>query len=334
MGKTPTAEQLDYGQIAINYNAEEPFLAIKDSNDNIQKIPTAEVCYIEPQIVKDNTESYYYVPADTSSTTYDIFSEAARAHKIILLGDKVLTNITKQYASSGDLHWYDFEYYLGSSLISLSLYSDGHCTGGINTTFQNIKHYETINIGKRFSQENFNLGDETMSAYIISENAGWKSDYPKFLNGLPISCYYDYKFLDHTIACFDYDGFYYVYMNTTKYTGGKYIENSKINLIGKFRHAMPYITDWFFNGPSANTYSREIALIKDFLFRDIVVTQYTGMYHTREGWVNASGTVSNGDKHAVSSQAVYNALQNYATTASTANFIKKTDDITIDCGTF
>ena len=39
LGKTPTAEQLDYGEVALNYNAEEPFLSIKDSN-NIQKIPS------------------------------------------------------------------------------------------------------------------------------------------------------------------------------------------------------------------------------------------------------------------------------------------------------
>lgn len=34
LGKMPTAEQLDYGQIAINYNAEYPFLTIKDSTDS------------------------------------------------------------------------------------------------------------------------------------------------------------------------------------------------------------------------------------------------------------------------------------------------------------
>ena len=39
-GKSPTPEQLDYGVIAVNFNAEEPFLSIKDSNDQIAKFPS------------------------------------------------------------------------------------------------------------------------------------------------------------------------------------------------------------------------------------------------------------------------------------------------------
>lgn len=60
LGKTPTAEQLDYGQIAINYNAEEPFLAIKDSNDNIQKIPSTQTV--------DNKLKSYATTAYTETT--------------------------------------------------------------------------------------------------------------------------------------------------------------------------------------------------------------------------------------------------------------------------
>ena len=33
--KTPVPNQLEYGEIAINYNAESPQIYIKDSNDNI-----------------------------------------------------------------------------------------------------------------------------------------------------------------------------------------------------------------------------------------------------------------------------------------------------------
>ena len=36
-GKTPTKYQLDYGEMSVNFNSKEPFLAIKDSDDNIRK---------------------------------------------------------------------------------------------------------------------------------------------------------------------------------------------------------------------------------------------------------------------------------------------------------
>lgn len=60
LGKMPTAEQLDYGQIAINYNAEYPFLTIKDSNDNIQKIPSTQTV--------DNKLKSYATTAYTETT--------------------------------------------------------------------------------------------------------------------------------------------------------------------------------------------------------------------------------------------------------------------------
>lgn len=35
LDKMPTKDQLDYGEIALNYNAEHPFLSFKDSDGNI-----------------------------------------------------------------------------------------------------------------------------------------------------------------------------------------------------------------------------------------------------------------------------------------------------------
>lgn len=58
LGKTPTAEQLDYGEVALNYNAEEPFLSIKDNN--IQKIPSTQTV--------DNKLQSYATTAYTETT--------------------------------------------------------------------------------------------------------------------------------------------------------------------------------------------------------------------------------------------------------------------------
>ena len=35
--KVPTSAQLDYGELAVNYNADDPTLFLKDSNDNVIK---------------------------------------------------------------------------------------------------------------------------------------------------------------------------------------------------------------------------------------------------------------------------------------------------------
>lgn len=71
LGKTPTAEQLDYGEIALNYNAEEPFLSIKDSN-NIQKIPST-------QTVDNKLQSY-------ATTAYTETTYIKKTDKIIIDG--------------------------------------------------------------------------------------------------------------------------------------------------------------------------------------------------------------------------------------------------------
>ena len=41
-GKTPTAAQLEYGEIAVNYNADTPFVSFKNSEDSIVKIVPAD----------------------------------------------------------------------------------------------------------------------------------------------------------------------------------------------------------------------------------------------------------------------------------------------------
>lgn len=41
-GKTPTASQLEYGELAVNYNSDSPFISLKDSDDNIVKIVPAD----------------------------------------------------------------------------------------------------------------------------------------------------------------------------------------------------------------------------------------------------------------------------------------------------
>ena len=38
LDKRPTADQLDYGEIALNYNAEHPFLSFKDSDGDIMTL--------------------------------------------------------------------------------------------------------------------------------------------------------------------------------------------------------------------------------------------------------------------------------------------------------
>jgi len=72
LGKTPTAEQLDYGEVALNYNAEEPFLSIKDSNNNIQKIPST-------QTVDNKLQSY-------ATTAYTETTYIKKTDKIIIDG--------------------------------------------------------------------------------------------------------------------------------------------------------------------------------------------------------------------------------------------------------
>lgn len=71
-GKTPTAEQLDYGEVALNYNAEEPFLSIKDSNNNIQKIPSTRT-------VDNKLQSY-------ATTAYTETTYIKKTDKIIIDG--------------------------------------------------------------------------------------------------------------------------------------------------------------------------------------------------------------------------------------------------------
>ena len=53
--KEPTAGQMEYGELAVNYNVDDPAVFIKDSNDNIVRIAGAGAEGINDVIVSDTT---------------------------------------------------------------------------------------------------------------------------------------------------------------------------------------------------------------------------------------------------------------------------------------
>lgn len=56
-GKMPTADQLDYGELAVNYNANDPFISIKDSNDQVVKLGSGGGSSETPATIKQKYES-------------------------------------------------------------------------------------------------------------------------------------------------------------------------------------------------------------------------------------------------------------------------------------
>ena len=63
--KAPTAGQMEYGELAVNYNTADPTLFIKDSNDNI--IPIAGSSYIT-EIIEENQQIIVSPNEPTSPT--------------------------------------------------------------------------------------------------------------------------------------------------------------------------------------------------------------------------------------------------------------------------
>lgn len=49
-GNTPLASDIEHGEITLNYNSETPFIAFKDTEDNIQKIGTLQDVYTKSEI--------------------------------------------------------------------------------------------------------------------------------------------------------------------------------------------------------------------------------------------------------------------------------------------
>jgi hypothetical protein len=64
-GKEPLPADLTYSELAINWNANEPFLAIKDSTNTIRRIAGVRIGATAP-----NTPTHGEMWLDTSTATY------------------------------------------------------------------------------------------------------------------------------------------------------------------------------------------------------------------------------------------------------------------------
>ena len=63
VAKTPTAEQMEYGELAVNYNTSDPAMFIKDSANNIIRISN-----MNGGLIPDITDPNYQ--ADTLDDRY------------------------------------------------------------------------------------------------------------------------------------------------------------------------------------------------------------------------------------------------------------------------
>lgn len=75
LDKMPAAEQLDFGELAINYNAAHPFLSFKDSDGNI----TALNDYTDAIKKKLNITDFNTFKEDTTNTFNWFATEVAQA---------------------------------------------------------------------------------------------------------------------------------------------------------------------------------------------------------------------------------------------------------------
>ncbi len=330
-GKVPSAEQIELGEIAVNYNANEPFLTIKDNEGNLQKIPTAEVCYLPAESVKSgDTEIFYYAPSDTSSAVYETIANAVKNHKIIVLKDMVLSNF-EEYEGSGEqyLAYFAFDYYLDMVKFRLKVYSDGTCSLIEHTDFQPSN--EIFVFDEYFDEYNFSLGNSTMPADLvygpnILQNEWSNHSLPAFYDGLPIDWYYYYTLKSnyyYNSIIISYKNRIYLY-----YGSGSYYQSKG---------------DLTLKTTCVNNATEIAALSHDY-------KEYLGaggenfLADVSNKWTTPLSAISSTSTDAVASNAIYGEFQKYATTASTVNFITsaftednyiRTDAIlSIDCGTY
>ena len=68
--KEPTADQMEYGELAVNYNESDPAIFLKDSNDNIIRISGADNISIDGQVTLPSTPSAPS-PAESGNLWYN-----------------------------------------------------------------------------------------------------------------------------------------------------------------------------------------------------------------------------------------------------------------------
>ena len=62
VAKAPTAPQMEYGELAVNYNALDPVIFIKDSNNNIIRVTAVGIPDISNPDYQPDTLDDRYVP--------------------------------------------------------------------------------------------------------------------------------------------------------------------------------------------------------------------------------------------------------------------------------
>lgn len=74
-GKMPTSEQLEYGEIALNFNTMDPFISFKDTADGIRQIKdySNEIQYINLSLNDVKNDIDYLRPLVTDNNTNLMF---------------------------------------------------------------------------------------------------------------------------------------------------------------------------------------------------------------------------------------------------------------------
>ena len=62
VAKAPTAGQMEYGELAVNYNNADPVLFIKDSTNNIVRLSARSVPDVDDPAYQPDTLDERYVP--------------------------------------------------------------------------------------------------------------------------------------------------------------------------------------------------------------------------------------------------------------------------------
>ena len=101
LDKAPSASTINYGEIAVNYNADSPALYIRDADDNIVKFIDEETVSAAINDLNDKKADKEYVDEAVSSITIDVDSELDSAStnpvenqaitKVILKDEKVVS---------------------------------------------------------------------------------------------------------------------------------------------------------------------------------------------------------------------------------------------------
>ena len=173
--KPPSESQMEYGEIAVNYNRGDPVLFIKDSSDSIIRLAGSGSAGTGDGQININAGLGLSATGNNATANQTINTTRQLAIDTVWLDDRI-TNVSPDNAGNGQIN-----FNAGAGLLEAGDNATANQTANTNKTFSLDLNY----LNNRFLRTELAAGNQTVASVGVTTFAGTISAAKYDLESLP-----------------------------------------------------------------------------------------------------------------------------------------------------